>query len=58
MPNTPIAMNGLLDAEYLDFESTHVGDTFQVFVAKPPLEAVDASGFTTQVRICARASPD
>lgn len=36
MPNTPIAMNGLLDAEYFDFESTHVGDTFRIFVAKPP----------------------
>jgi predicted alpha/beta superfamily hydrolase len=36
MPNTPIAMNGLLDAEYFDFESTHVGDTFRIFVAKAP----------------------
>jgi predicted alpha/beta superfamily hydrolase len=36
MPNTAIAMNGLLDAEYFDFESTHVGDTFRIFVAKPP----------------------
>ena len=36
MPNTPIAMNGLLDAEYFDFESTQVGDTFRIFVAKPP----------------------
>jgi hypothetical protein len=36
MPNTAIAMNGLLDAEYFDFESTHVGDSFRVFVARPP----------------------
>jgi hypothetical protein len=36
MPNTAIAMNGLLDAEYFDFESTHVGDTFRIFVASPP----------------------
>jgi predicted alpha/beta superfamily hydrolase len=36
MPNTPTMMNGLLDAEYFDFESTHVGDTFRIFVAKPP----------------------
>jgi hypothetical protein len=35
MPNTAIAMNGLLDAEYFDLESTHVGDTFRIFVAKP-----------------------
>jgi predicted alpha/beta superfamily hydrolase len=36
MPNTAIAMNGLLDAEYFDFESTHVGDSFRIYVAKPP----------------------
>jgi hypothetical protein len=36
MSNPAITMNGLLDAEYFDFESTHVGDTFRIFVATPP----------------------
>lgn len=36
MSNPAITMNGLLDAEYFDFESTYVGDTFRIFVAKPP----------------------
>jgi ferri-bacillibactin esterase len=36
MSNDAIAMNGLLDAEYFDFQSTHVRDTFRIFVAKPP----------------------
>jgi uncharacterized protein len=36
MPNPAITMNGLLDAEYFDFESTNVGDTYRIFVAKPP----------------------
>jgi hypothetical protein len=31
MPTTAITMNGLLDAEYFDFQSTHVGDTFRIF---------------------------
>jgi predicted alpha/beta superfamily hydrolase len=41
MPNTAIAMNGLLDAEYFDFESTHVGDAFRIFVASPPFADQD-----------------
>jgi predicted alpha/beta superfamily hydrolase len=41
MSHTTIAMNGLLDAEYFDFESTHVGDTFRIFVAKPPFADKD-----------------
>jgi predicted alpha/beta superfamily hydrolase len=36
MSNTPNTMNGLFDAEYFDFESTRVGDTFRIFVAEPP----------------------
>jgi uncharacterized protein len=36
MPITAITMNGLLDAEYFDFQSTNVGDRFRIFVAKPP----------------------
>jgi predicted alpha/beta superfamily hydrolase len=36
MPNLAIAMNGLLDAEYFDLESTHVCDIFRIFVASPP----------------------
>jgi len=36
MSRTTIAMNGLLDAEYFDFESTQVQDTFRIFVASPP----------------------
>lgn len=32
----PVTMTGLLDAEYFDVESKHVGDTFRIFVAKPP----------------------
>ena len=36
MPDPAITMNGLLDAEYFDFKSTQVGDTFRIFVAKPP----------------------
>jgi predicted alpha/beta superfamily hydrolase len=38
MPNPA---NGLLDAEYFDFESTHVGDSFRIFVAKPPFADQD-----------------
>ena len=41
MSRTATPMNGLLDAEYFDFESTHVGDTFRIFVAKPPLSPTD-----------------
>lgn len=41
MPASAIAMNGLLDAEYFDFESTNVGDTFRIFVAKPPFADKD-----------------
>jgi hypothetical protein len=41
MPNAAIAMNGLLEAEYFDFQSTHVGDTFRIFVAKPPFADKD-----------------
>jgi uncharacterized protein len=41
MPNPAITMNGLLDAEYFDFKSTHVGDTFRIFVAKPPFADKD-----------------
>ena len=41
MPSPAIAMNGLLDAEYFDFESTHVGDSFRIFVAKPPFADKD-----------------
>ena len=40
MPN-PMPMNGLLDAEYFDFNSTHVGDTFRIFIAKPPFADKD-----------------
>lgn len=36
MTPAAIAMNGLLDAEYFDFDSRIVGDTFRIFVAKPP----------------------
>ena len=35
MPFTVTTMNGLFDAEYFDIESSHVGDTFRVFVGKP-----------------------
>jgi predicted alpha/beta superfamily hydrolase len=41
MSNSVIAMNGLLDAEYFDFESAHVSDTFRIFVAKPPFADKD-----------------
>lgn len=33
----PITMNGLFAAEYFDLESTAVGDSFRVFVAKPEI---------------------
>jgi predicted alpha/beta superfamily hydrolase len=36
MSTTPTEMTGLLDAEYFDLESAHVGDTYRIFVAKPP----------------------
>jgi predicted alpha/beta superfamily hydrolase len=36
MSKTATQMNRLLDAEYFDFESAHVGDTFRIFVARPP----------------------
>jgi predicted alpha/beta superfamily hydrolase len=41
MSHTAITMNGLLEAEYIDFESTHVGDTFRIFVTKPPFADKD-----------------
>jgi predicted alpha/beta superfamily hydrolase len=41
MSHTAIAMNGLLDAEYFDFQSTHVQDTFRIFVANPPFADKD-----------------
>ena len=36
MSKTAIEIAGLLQAEYFDFDSTVVGDTFRIFVAKPP----------------------
>jgi predicted alpha/beta superfamily hydrolase len=36
MSKTQTDMSGLLDAEYFDIESTHVRDTFRIFVARPP----------------------
>ena len=36
MHETAIAIPGLLQAEYFDIHSTVVGDTFRIFVAKPP----------------------
>ena len=41
MSTTANTMNGLLEAEYFDFDSTHVGDTFRIFVAKPPFSDKD-----------------
>ena len=37
MTPSAIAMNGLLEAEYFDIESRIVGDTFRIFVARPPM---------------------
>ena len=36
MSDRAIAMEGLLECEYFDFASKSVGDTFRIFVAKPP----------------------
>ena len=59
MSNTSNAMNGLLEAEYFDLESSYVGDTFRIFVAKPPfadnqkrypaIYAADGNGAFTMV---------
>lgn len=35
MTNTIVPMNGLFDAEYFDIKSSHVKDTFRIFVGKP-----------------------
>jgi predicted alpha/beta superfamily hydrolase len=35
MPYPIIPMNGLFDAEYFDIRSSHVNDTFRIFVGKP-----------------------
>lgn len=37
MSNPTNAMQGLLEAEFFDFESRNVGDTLRIFVGKPPL---------------------
>jgi predicted alpha/beta superfamily hydrolase len=34
--STTVTMTGLLDAEYFDLESKCVGDTFRIFLARPP----------------------
>jgi predicted alpha/beta superfamily hydrolase len=36
MPKVATTIPGLLQAEYFDIDSTVVGDTFRIFVAKPP----------------------
>lgn len=36
MPATATEMTGILDAEYFDFPSRIVRDTFRIFVARPP----------------------
>jgi len=35
MANPTVTMNGLFDSEYFDFESSHVNDTFRIFVGLP-----------------------
>jgi predicted alpha/beta superfamily hydrolase len=36
MSKSATEMNGLLETEYFDVKSAAVGDTFRIFVAKPP----------------------
>jgi predicted alpha/beta superfamily hydrolase len=36
MPGSATVMNGLLESEYFDLASESVGDTFRIFVARPP----------------------
>ena len=35
MANSPVAMKGLFDSEYFDIESSHVNDTFRIFIGLP-----------------------